>query len=204
MLINACQRLYCTRCSHDKMKICLPRLHIVFAVIHLSVLKKLHCLIYFSLKFISWALFLIPANLPNFHFSPPSVVLGHFALWLSVQHPGENLGVPWLLKSDVHHHLSFSAWPSVWMHWLLQAALSSWTHSAARVLVFGHLLARDVSTHAFCTLLRTWHNVCLSESAWVCLLYNTSLALLRPHLCVSPLSTVQNMGWALGGKINSF
>lgn len=159
----------------------------------------------FSLNFISIHLelsFSITVQLAKLCHFTPSVVLGQFVFRLSVQHPGELLGVPWLLKSDVHHHLSFSAWPSVWMHWPLQAVLSAWTHSAAAVAAcvfgfythFGHLVARDVSVHASaCSSLLLYCCACMAQYMECdCVCYTTHLWLCSGPICAFPLS--QHLG----------
>lgn len=139
------------------------------------------------------------------HFAP-SVVLGQFVFRLSVQHPGENLGVPWLLKSDVHHHLSFSAWPSVWMHcgpFRLRSLHSAAVRVCLALTTILDVCSLMMSVHMLfvfscsCLLL---HCTCMTQYS-VFVLYNTSLALLRPHLCVPPLSTFRSTGWALGRKL---
>lgn len=88
------------------------------------------------------------ANLPSFLsslFTPSRRVLGQFVFATEPQHPGDNLGLPWLLKSDVTHHLPrCAAWP-------LRAPLSEWA-TRVSVLLCGLLVARDVSTRASCVL----------------------------------------------------
>ena len=151
------------------------------------------------------------SNLPTCHLAP-SVVLGQFVFRLSVQHPGENLGVPWLLKSDVHHHLSFSAWPSVWMHCgsLRLRSLHSAAAAAAAMrvcLALTNILdvcSPMMSVHmlfVFACSCLPLHCTCMTQySVFLC--YTTHLWLCSDPICAfPPLSTFRKTGWALGRKL---
>lgn len=156
----------------------------------------------FYLNFIPVSIFFKTSlsNLANCHLVvSPCVVLCQFVFSAECAAPlGELPGVPRLLKSHVHHHLSVSAWPSVWMHWPLRAALSARTHSPscfnkhfcpfARSRCRSERLRLFVSASALC--------VC------VCAIQHISGFAQAPSVRRCPPSTVfGNTGWALGREI---